>query len=158
LNDIGNVAMARDDYDAAEAAFSRMADTYVHIYAGRHYLIGIALSNLANVYMERGDLVRADSLFRDVIWRFTDTLSPEHLNTGVARIKLGHALVLLDRHSDAEPELLAGYQIVSAQSNPGVSWLQSARRDLVRVYEALGRAEEAERFRKEVEQYQPGAG
>ena len=158
LNDIGNVAMARDDYDAAEAAFSRMADTYVHIYAGRHYLIGIALSNLANVYMERGDLVRADSLFRDVIWRFTDTLSPEHLNTGVARIKLGHALVLLDRHSDAEPELLAGYQIVSAQSNPGVSWLQSARRDLVRVYEALGRAEEAERFRKEAEQYQPAAG
>jgi serine/threonine-protein kinase len=157
LNDLGNVASGRDDYDAAEAAFTRMADIYTRIYEGHHYLIGIALSNLATVYMDRGDLERADSLFRDVVHRFTETLSPEHLNTGVARIKLGHTLVLRSRFGEAEPELMAGYEIVSAQSNPGVSWLQSARRDLIRVYESTGKAEQAEKFRKEMEQFQPPA-
>jgi serine/threonine-protein kinase len=107
--------------------------------------------------MDRGDLERADSLYRDVVHRFTETLSPEHLNTGVARIKLGHTLVLRSRFVEAEPELLAGYEIVSAQSNPGVSWLQSARRDLIRVYESTGKAEQAEKFRKEMEQFQPPA-
>jgi serine/threonine-protein kinase len=158
LNDLGNVALLRADFDAAETAFARMAETYVTIYAGKHYLIGIALSNLASVYMQRGDLARADSLFRDVVRRFTETLSAKHLNTGVARIKLGHTLALMDRFVEAEPELLAGYQIVSAQSSPTVSWLQSARRDLIRVYEVLGRAEEAERFRMELEQHQAAGG
>ena len=39
--------------DDAEADFHRMADIYRSVYAGKHYYIGIAESNLADVYVEK---------------------------------------------------------------------------------------------------------
>jgi serine/threonine-protein kinase len=78
------------------------------------------------------------------------TLEPDHLYTGIARIKLGRSLLRQRRLEDAARETRAGYDIVSAQSSPSVSWLTSARTDLVAAYEGLGRADEAARFKAEL--------
>ena len=147
LNEVGKVAQQRGALDEAEACFNRMAGVYRQIYGDRHYLIGIALSNAGSVHLERGDHARAEKSFREVIGRFTEALSADHLNTGIARIKLGRALVAQGRHSEAEGELLAGHDILSKQANPSVSWLKSAREDLVTVYDALGRPDAAQVYR-----------
>ena len=81
---------------------------------------------------------------------FSQTLSPEHLNTGIVRIKLGRALARQDRYAEAAVESRAGYDILLPQTSPRVSWLQTARRDLVAAYDALGQPQEAERFRAEL--------
>ena len=78
---------------------------------------------------------------------FERTLSPTNLNTGIGRIKLGRALLRQERYADAERETLAGYEIVSSQASPSVSWLASARADLVAEYEALGQPERAQPYR-----------
>ena len=52
-----------------------------------------------------------------------------------------------ERSADAEREILEGYAIVSRQSSPSVSWLRAAREDLVTLYTATGRPEQAAKYR-----------
>ncbi|HET6568894.1 MAG TPA: tetratricopeptide repeat protein [Rhodothermales bacterium] len=150
LNELGTIAMKQGDLPAAVAYYNRMAAIYRAAYGDEHYLVGIALSNLATVYMRSGSYGRAEPLFRGVIDRFTETLSPDHLYTGIARIKLGHVLVKQERYEDAASQLLAGYEILARDTDPSVSWLQSARKDLVTVYEVLGDSEKAQAFRAQL--------
>ncbi|MEZ5319300.1 MAG: serine/threonine-protein kinase [Vicinamibacterales bacterium] len=147
LNDLGSAALQQGRLDEAEARFRRMLDVYRQVYAGEHYLQGIALSNLASVLMAKGEVARAEALYREAIGIYTRTQGADHLNTGIARIKLGRALVRQRRWRDAETELLAGDAIVSARAAPTVSWLVSAREDLVTVYEALGEPDKAAAYR-----------
>ena len=99
----------------------------------------MALSNLASVYLARHEYKEAEPLFRDAIAVYTATLEPNHLNTGIARIKLGRSLLRQNRFAEAEKETRAGYEILTRQTDPSVSWLKSAREDLVKkIYEFRG--------------------
>ena len=80
------------------------------------------------------------------------------MNTAIARIKLGRALLRQRRWSEAETESLAGYGVLMRITDPSVSWLQSARQDLAAAYEALGQPADAERFRAEAARYESGTG
>src|SRR5438094_8230386 len=53
LNELGRIAQQQGKLDDAEADFHRMADIYRSVYAGKRYYIGIAESNLADVYVEK---------------------------------------------------------------------------------------------------------
>jgi serine/threonine-protein kinase len=150
LNEIGNTALKQDRLDDAEAAYTRMVEIYRAAYADRHYLIGTAMSNVATVYVERKDYVRAETLYREALRRFADTQGPTHMNTGIAHIKLGRVLLREKRYAEAAEESLAGYDIVSPQAAPAVSFLRAARRDLIVDYDSLGQPEKAARFRTEV--------
>jgi hypothetical protein len=99
--------------------------------------------------MARRDYVTAEAMYRQAAGIFARAQSPDHLNTGIARIKLGRSLLRQERIAEAESESKAGYDIVSRQAAPGVSWLISAREDLAAVYDALNRPDEAARFRAE---------
>lgn len=149
LNEIGKVAQQQGKLRDAEADFQRMADIYHSVYGDHHYLIGIALSNLGSVYLEENQYLRAEQIFREVIKRLTEALSADHVNTGIARIKLGRTLLRQHRYKEAEPESLAGYEILVKQTNPSVTWLKNARTDLAEEYAALKQPEEAAKHRAE---------
>ena len=149
LNELGTVALKEGDLEAAERYFTRMTDIYRKAYSADHYLIGIGLSNLASVYREMGRLDRAERAMRDAVQQMAAALPPDHMHTATARLKLGRVLVLQQRFADAEGPLLSGYRALAAQAVPSLSWLQEARKDLAAVYDALGRPDEAERFRSE---------
>src|SRR6185503_10113876 len=125
----------------------RMVEIYRAVYPGKHYLIGIALSNLGGVYSVRKDYPRAEGLFREAIAMFSETQSPTHLNVGIARLKLGRALLREGRHADAEVELLAGMGILAKQASPSVLWIKSAREDLAALYDATAQPEKAAIYR-----------
>jgi eukaryotic-like serine/threonine-protein kinase len=152
VNDLGAIALAKGDHDQAEAAFTRMAQIYRAVYGEKHYLIGTAISNLGSVYVARKDYRRAEPLYRQAIALYSETQSPQHLNTGIGRIKLGRALVGQERYTEAEAELLAGYEILTKQTSPSVSWLKIAREDLVKLYVASNKPEQAKRFQSELAQ------
>ena len=147
LNELGNAAVRGKDLDAAEANFGRMLAIYRRVYGQKHYLIGIAISNLASVSVERKDYPRAERMYREAIALYAETQGPEHVNTGIARIKLGRTLLREGRFSEAAEESSAGYDIVSKQAVPGVSWLKNARKDLAMAYDSLKQPEKAARFR-----------
>jgi len=151
LSDLGTIALQTADLETAERHFSRMAQIYRASLGDRHDFVAIALSNLASVYVEAGDYARAEPAFRDVVERFTESLSAENINTGIARIKLGRVLGMREKYVEAETELVAGYDILARQANPSVSWLQSARRSLIDIYERTQQPEKAARYRAELD-------
>ena len=100
--------------------------------------------------MSRKELAKAEPLYRQAIVIYSSAQSPEHLNTGIARTKLGRSLLRQGRFAEAALESLAGYEIVSKQSDPAVSFLKNARKDLVAAYDSLGQPDKAARFRAEL--------
>jgi tetratricopeptide (TPR) repeat protein len=141
--------MKRGRADDAEPYFRRIGEIYRQVYGDKHYLVGLAISNLAGVFMARGDYPTAERMYREAVGRFAEAQSPQHLNTGIARIKLGRSLLRQKRYPEAETEALAGYRIVTKQAAPTVSWLKSAREDLVAIYIALGEPDKAETLQLE---------
>ncbi|MFN0102493.1 MAG: tetratricopeptide repeat protein [Bryobacteraceae bacterium] len=143
LNELGNLGIAREQYGPAEAHFQRVVGIYRHAYSGKHYLISIGLSNLASVFMARKDFASAEPLLREAMAMYAGTLPATHVNVGIGRIKLGRTLLRLKRYKEAEAESRAGFDILNRQTNPAVSWLNNARKDLTELYEALGEPEKA---------------
>ncbi len=150
LSDLGSIAMAEGRLDEAEGRFTRMVSIYRTVHGPNHYLVATALSNLASVAVERQDYLRAERLYREAIEGYRQSLGPDNLNTGIARIKLGRALLRQRRHGDAATESLAGYEILTKQADPAVSFLRAARTDLAAAYTALGNTAAADRFRAEL--------
>src|SRR5580765_6035146 len=100
-----------------------MLSIYRAIYGDHHYLIGVATSNLGTSQFGRKNYRRAEPLYRDAIRYFTETQGPDHLNTGIARVKLGRTLLRERRFGDARIELLAGHAILVKQASPSLSFL-----------------------------------
>ncbi len=149
VNELGAVALGQDRLDEAERHFTRVVAIYRETYGTKHYLMGIGLSNLASTHMAAKRFPQAEKLFREALAIYAATLAPDHTNTGIARIKLGRSLLRQGRHAEAAAESLAGYEILKKQMDPGVSWLKSARTDLIEAYEALKQPQLAEKFRVE---------
>ena len=147
VNELGNIAYQRDHYDEAERDFRRMLDIYRAVYGEKHYLIGVATSNLASTYLGRKDYPRAEKAFRDAVRVLSETQGPEHLNTAIARIKLGRTLLRERKFAVARDETLAGYRILAKQTNPSISFITAAKKDLVAEYDSLGLAAEAQKYK-----------
>ena len=112
--------------------------------------MGIASSNIGGVYTARGDQQRAEPFYREAIATFVATQGAQHLNTGIARLKLGDSLVAQGRYDEAEKELLTGYGILTKQTSPSVSWLTRARENLVKLYTVWHQPEKARKFQAEL--------
>jgi serine/threonine protein kinase/tetratricopeptide (TPR) repeat protein len=150
VNELGNVALTLGRLDDAEAYFKRMVEIYREVYGGKHQYVGVAQSNLASVYVKREQYARAEQLYREVIKLYQEVLPPDHINMGIARIKLGRSLLRQHRYAEAATESLTGYEIVSKQASPAVSFLKAARGDLVIAYDSLHQPERAARFKAEL--------
>jgi serine/threonine protein kinase/tetratricopeptide (TPR) repeat protein len=147
LNVLGMLELRRGNLSDAEKDFTRMADINRTVYDDRHYLVGIALLGLGEVYLGQNNNAKAERSYREALARFTEKLPANHPNTAVARIRLGHTLVLEGQFKEAEGQLLAGYAVLEKQPGQQAARVQIARKDLVAVYEALKEPKKAEKFR-----------
>ena len=102
------------------------------------------------MYVDRKDFPGAERLFRDALQVYSQTLPANHLNVGIARVRLGRALLLDKRYQDAEAESRAGYEILNTQPSAPEHWMQNAKSDLAREYEALHQPEKAAKFRSDL--------
>jgi serine/threonine-protein kinase len=146
LNELGSVALRKENYDQAIAYFTRMADICRAVYGEHHYWYATALSNIGSVYSAEKDWPRAEKQYRMVIPIYTEAQSATSSNTGIARIKLGRTLLRQHRYAEAEAETRAGYDILLPQMDPKVTWMTSARTDLVEEYQALKKPDEVAQF------------
>jgi ATP/maltotriose-dependent transcriptional regulator MalT len=150
LNELGSVALSRRNLNDAETENRRMLDIYRSVYGDNHYLLAVALSNLSTVAMRRGNFAEAERLMHDVVARFTATLSADHMNTGIARIKLGRTMVKQRKWASGAQETRAGYEIVANEKGQQQVWLRIAREDLVTAYGAVHDSTNAARFAGEL--------
>ena len=110
--------------------------------------MAIALANVASQYLDKKDYASAEPIFRDVIRRLTEVLPPDNVNTGIARIKLGCTLLRQNRFAEAEAQTHAGFDSLTKQMDPTVSWLRSARKDLVAEYTGMNQPDQAAKFKE----------
>jgi serine/threonine protein kinase/tetratricopeptide (TPR) repeat protein len=150
VNELGNIAYQRTHYDEAEAYFTRNLEIYKKIYGDKHYLIALAISNLATAIAGKKEYARAEQMYREAVRRYTDAQGPNHTNTGIARMKLGHVLLRERRFAEAQVETQAGYDVLVKQASPSLSFLKSARKDLIAEFDTLGKPELAARYRAEL--------
>jgi serine/threonine-protein kinase len=156
LNELGTVALQQQRLDEAAAAFQRMITIYTGAYPHGHWLVGTAKSNLASVRTAEGELPAAERLYREALAQFLTSQGPTHINTGIAHVKLGRALLRQGRFGEAVASTRAGYDILTPQTAPNTSFLRAARTDLAAAYDSLGQAAEAEWFRAEQARVEEG--
>jgi serine/threonine-protein kinase len=134
----------------AESDLTRMLSIERTVYGEMHPSVTTVIANLAHLYLEEKQYVRAEKLYREVVQRFTEELSADHVNTGIARVKLGRVLLAERRYQDAEAQSSAGYTILSKQTSPSMKFLQFAREDLAAEYTALHQPQRAKQFQAEL--------
>jgi serine/threonine protein kinase len=155
LNDLGNLAFDKNLGEAKKYYERELAiDRAVH-HGDKHFVVGIALANLASVYLQEKSWSEAERLYRQALAVYVETLPADHVNAGITRIKLGRTLHREQREPEAVIESLAGYQIVAKQMKPSVGFLQKARQDLAEEYEALHEPEQAQKYRLELASTKP---
>jgi serine/threonine-protein kinase len=151
LAQMGAAALERKHLDEAEEDYIRAVAIYRTIRGDEHQWVAVELANLASIYLAKKEYPRAEPIFRDVIHRLEKTVPENDVNIGIARIKLGHCLLCQKRYQGAESELLKGYEILNKRAVSSVSWLITARKDLVLVYRGLKQPTKASRFQAEVD-------
>jgi serine/threonine-protein kinase len=156
LNELGNVAVRRNQLDQAEQIFRRMLDIYHAIYGEKHFLIGTATSNLGGVYHARKQYAQAESLFEGAVQMFVATQGEGHVNTAIARVKLGHTLLAERRFRDAIAASGAGHDVLAKQAKSS-SFLDIAREDLIAAYDSVSDTANAARIRAETAKTAPSA-
>lgn len=146
LNTLGMFELGRGHFKDADADFTRVTEINRSIYGAKHLLVGAGLMNLGEAYMGEHQNARAEKSFRDALECFRETLPPGHAYPAKAHVRLGHLLVMERRYKEAESPLLSGVDVLTKQPGPPGPSLQTARKDLVTVYEALNQPEQAKKF------------
>ena len=141
------MALDRGDYDRAHVLYSRSVSIYRALNGEKHPDVAAGLGGLASTAFRQKDYQRSERYMREALAISATTLEPDHLEVGQQRVKLGRALVRLKRWKEAEAELSIGRAIIAKRSAPTSPWLVTADEDLLLVYEALGRVDEARKLR-----------
>ena len=147
LNAIASFELGEKQFQVAERDDSRVAGIYRQAYGDADYRVAVALGNLASVYQAEKHYAQCESLLLDVIGRFTRAVGAGNINTGMARVRLGMALLQDGKDRASVEQSLAGYEILAPQMNPESGWIKGARRDLAEAYAALGEPQKARQFR-----------
>jgi serine/threonine-protein kinase len=152
LNELGMLALRQNHLDEAEAALTNALEINRALYQNKHFRVGNSLANLGSVYLARDRFDRAEQVLREAVAVDVATLPADHVNTAIAHIKLGRVLFRTHRYAEAERELLEGYRSLKKQASPPPSWVKTASEDLVLVYDATHRPDQADVFRAELAQ------
>jgi serine/threonine protein kinase len=112
------------------------------------------MGNLGKGYIQTGQTAKAVPILRECL-AIRETKEPDGWRTFDTKSMLGAALVGEKRYSEAEPLLLGGYEGLRQREAtiPPVHKIRliEALRRLVQLYDAWGKADEAARWRKDLE-------
>jgi len=135
--------------DEAAAAFRRSIEVGERVLPEGHPNRAFPLIGLAGVYRERGRFTQAEPLLRQALELRRAALEPGHRYIGEALSELGACLIGLRRHAAAEALLLEAYDVLLEAEGADAGRTRTAARRLAALYKALGRPEEADRYREE---------
>ncbi|RJP33183.1 MAG: hypothetical protein C4547_12740 [Phycisphaerales bacterium] len=105
------------------------------------------MDTLALVLTDRGQAAEAEELYRSAVAICERELPQAHWRTAVYRGHLGAQLAARGRFDEAEPLLLAAYEAIAATQGDERERTQRIIQELVELYEAWQRPEEADRWR-----------
>jgi eukaryotic-like serine/threonine-protein kinase len=149
-NYAGHLVRLGRNEEAAEVLAAEIARHREH-FPPDHWRIGTVTGALAVHLQNLGRHPEAEPLRQEQVAVYDAALGADHSWTLQARVRLGQLLATLGQPDAAEAHLLAVDSLAQAVRDPENATATRAmvRAALVRLYEALGRAEDAARFRTE---------
>jgi serine/threonine protein kinase/lipopolysaccharide biosynthesis regulator YciM len=159
-NNLANLYQAQGKLDRAEPLFQQVLDARTTKLGADHPDTLFSKNNLAGLYLAQGKFDRAEPLLRDGLAIGAKT-HPDAWTTFATQALLGASLLGQQKHADAEPLLLAGYEGLKQRETKipayGKVRLTEALERLVQLYDATGQKDKAEEWRKKLEQAKAAA-
>ena len=115
---------------------------------GEDYTLVEGLTNLGAVHLERGQPEAAEPLLREALNMRDRWLALGSPQDAVTQHWLGRTLVAQGRYAEAEPLLRQSFDVLKDRPGRPGRFGEETRRHLVEVYTALGRPEEATKYRE----------
>ena len=149
LNNRGMVLSRAGDLDGAEATLRDAVARMERAYGPDHADVASAHWSLGYVLQLRGKLDQAEAELRTALAIAERAFAPDSPGLAGYRQTLGGLLVTRQRYRDAEPLLLAAHVSAVAADGEDSQRAAATAGALVGLYEAWGRPDEAERYRRE---------
>jgi eukaryotic-like serine/threonine-protein kinase len=149
LDSLGRIAVRRGNLADAQAEFSRALAIDQSLLGGQNYQTGAIESDLGDLYNKESKYALAEPVLRDSVTALGG-FPAGHPLLVQAQARWGHSLVGLKRYSDAEKQLDTAIHFMEASRTPPAAQLQAARQDLVAVYQASNRPQDAKKLQAEL--------
>ena len=134
--------------DEAEQMYRRVVDQSRTILGAEHMDTLESTSDLAMLLLERRRPEEALGLMESIVETAARCVPASHPNRGLFLSCHGKCLLLLQRFSEAEPQLLSAYAILEKALGTESRHTQTALKMIVALYEQWGRAAKAQEYRK----------
>ena len=153
---LGYVLETKGDLPGAESMCRQALEMRRKMLGNDHPYVASALDRLASVLGREAKLAEAITLLRERVAIY-EKIMPDAWEVFGARIRLAEGLLEQQESAEAESLLISGYQGLKAREEKvpanRKSLLQRAVQELVRLYQATGKPDQATEWRrKEVEQ------
>ena len=109
-----------------------------------------ALGYLGDAYAALRRYPLSEEAYRSAMRSYDSSFVPALSRQAETNRKLGEVLMKQGRYSDAEPPLLKSYSVWTSNPSSPSDEVRLTRENLVRVYKALRRKAEEERFEREI--------
>jgi serine/threonine-protein kinase len=149
LKELGKVLRDRGDTDEAKDVFREALRIYDIAYPEGGLYVASARINYARLLLRTGDAAAAEPILRAGVETYRQGLPQGTIARVRAEESLGACLRALERYEEAEPLLLGAYRDVEAAL--GGERARAAAREIVRLYDAWGRPEQADPYRVRAE-------
>jgi len=145
-HNLGDTLRRAGRLEEAEAMLRESLDLHRKTLPQGHPNLAWPLTSLAKVLVDLGRAAEAEPLLREAVDLRRRDLPPGDWRTGASESGLGECLLAQQRYADAAPLLESAYDAL--EDEPAHTELaEETRRDLVRLYEAWGKPEQAARYR-----------
>ncbi|MFM9995377.1 MAG: tetratricopeptide repeat protein [Phycisphaerales bacterium] len=155
VNNLAMLLLARDKPADAEPLLRRAAESLRVSLGPTHPNFLIVRSNLAESIERQGRLDDALPIHRETLEAGRTAYPPGHWRIAELEAELGRCLVSAESYPEAEPLLLGAYARLRESLGERNARAERVTTQVVRLYEAWGRPEEAAKFRPSEEPAAP---
>jgi serine/threonine-protein kinase len=148
MNNLADVLEAKGDHARAEALHRQTLTMKRKLLGDDHPEVATTMKNLAGVLANNGDYPGAESLYRQALAIQRKALPQGHPDIAESESALAACLIRLKQYGEAESLLLDAYPILRAKRSDRYPLTQKARRNLVELYEAWGKPQQAALYRE----------
>jgi non-specific serine/threonine protein kinase/serine/threonine-protein kinase len=156
-SNIQNLALILRDQgrlDEAEGFFRQTLAIDRQVLGDTHPDIARDFNNLGGLFMVAGRYSEAEAAFRESERIQMGNFPNDSWQVATARTLLGSCLIEQNRYEEAEPLVVRSYEIIQAEFGDAHGRTRAALGRVVRLYELLGRSQEAQEHRSRL----PGGG
>jgi serine/threonine-protein kinase len=138
LDSLGRIEMKRGKLPAAEADFRRALEIDRSLLGEHNYQPAVMEADLANALLRENHPAQAEAMVRGAVAVLQQVLPAGDPHTGRAQIVWGHCLLALHRDKEAQVQLEAALQNLTAQPAPNASELEQLRHEITLASQESG--------------------